>query len=92
MNLTEVKLLQKIKQLELCFDTGERFNLPCWYLRAGSPSAQNRTNPETIDRDVNIVSIQPVGNYALKLVFDDGHDTGLYSWETLYQLALAYKD
>jgi DUF971 family protein len=85
---TEIKLLQKKRILEITFDDGKHFELPCAYLRAHSPSADKTQNP-TID-DVNIIGIDPVGQYAVKLIFDDGHDTGLYSWEKLYELGLKF--
>ncbi|MCX7206701.1 MAG: DUF971 domain-containing protein [Proteobacteria bacterium] len=88
----EIKLHQASKQLEIHFDEGSRFILPCEYLRVYSPSAEVRghgTGPGTLQvgkAHVNIVDIVPVGNYAVKLVFDDGHDSGLYSWDHLYEL------
>ena len=94
---TEIKLLQKPRQLEITFENGEHFVLSCEYLRVSSPSAEVRGHsPGTgqLPRDkqnVNIISIEPVGNYAVKFIFDDGHDTGLYTWEYLYQLATEQK-
>lgn len=89
---TEIKLHQASRVLEVAFDDGARFQLPCEYLRVFSPSAEVRghgpgsatlvTDKET----VNISAIEPVGHYAVKLVFDDGHSTGLYSWNILYDL------
>ncbi|MDG4559781.1 MAG: DUF971 domain-containing protein [Candidatus Competibacter sp.] len=89
---TEIKLHQASRVLEVAFDDGARFQLPCEYLRVFSPSAEVRghgpgsatlvTDKET----VNISAIEPVGHYAVKLVFDDGHSTGLYSWSILYDL------
>ncbi|QQS54630.1 MAG: DUF971 domain-containing protein [Candidatus Competibacteraceae bacterium] len=89
---TEIKLHQASRVLEVTFDDGARFQLPCEYLRVFSPSAEVRghgpgsatlvTDKET----VNISAIEPVGHYAVKLVFDDGHSTGLYSWNILYDL------
>ena len=89
---TEIKLHQKSRLLELVFDDGSRFTLPCEYLRVFSPSAEVRGHgpgQEVLQvgkRDVEIKEIEPVGNYAVKLVFSDGHDTGLYSWEYLHEL------
>jgi len=83
---------QKSKTLELCFPGGERFNLSCEYLRVFSPSAEVRGHGpgqevlQTGKKDVNITEIEPVGHYALKLRFSDGHDTGIYSWEYLVSL------
>lgn len=94
---TDIKLLQKTRTLEVTFDNGKHFSLPCEYLRVFSPSAEVRghgisegiliTGKET----VNIIAIEPIGNYAVRLVFDDGHSTGLYSWQTLYELGTNYQ-
>lgn len=89
---TEIKLLQKSHILQLHFADGQLFELPCSYLRAHSPSAETRfasLPPETTD--VNIISIEPVGQYGVKFRFDDGHDTGIYSWQTLHDLALKWQ-
>ncbi len=89
---TEIKLHQKSRILEIAFDDGSRFSLPCEYLRVFSPSAEVRGHgpgQEVLQvgkRDVEIKEIEPVGQYAVKLVFSDGHDTGLYSWEYLHEL------
>ncbi|WP_455205627.1 gamma-butyrobetaine hydroxylase-like domain-containing protein [Kaarinaea lacus] len=89
---TDIKLHQKSKMLELSFEDGKTFNLSCEYLRVYSPSAEVRGHgpgQEVLQvgkEDVNITNIEPVGNYAVKLEFDDGHNTGLYSWDTLYNL------
>ncbi|MGE0356985.1 MAG: gamma-butyrobetaine hydroxylase-like domain-containing protein [Burkholderiales bacterium] len=89
---TEIKLHQKSRVLEITFDDGKRFSLPCEYLRVFSPSAEVRGHgpgQEVLQvgkRDVEIKEIEPVGVYAVKLAFSDGHDTGLYSWEYLYEL------
>ena len=89
---TEIKLHQKSRILEIAFDDGNRYNLPCEYLRVFSPSAEVRGHgpgQEVLQvgkRAVEIKEIEPVGVYAVKLVFSDGHDTGLYSWEYLYEL------
>lgn len=91
---TEIKLHQKSRVLEVSFDDGQRFELPCEYLRVYSPSAEVRGHgpgQEVLQvgkEDVNIESIDPVGNYAIKPHFSDGHDTGIYSWDTLYNLGL----
>lgn len=88
----ELHLHQKTRQLDVHFDDGQHFTLPCEYLRVYSPSAEVRghgSGPgklQTGKRDVNIVSIEPVGNYAIKLFFDDGHNSGIYSWDWLYEL------
>jgi DUF971 family protein len=89
---TEIKLHQKSRLLEIAFDDGKRYSLPCEYLRVFSPSAEVRGHgpgQEVLQvgkRDVEIKEIEPVGNYAVKLAFSDGHDTGLYSWEYLHEL------
>jgi DUF971 family protein len=89
---TDIVLHQKSRRLEVAFDDGSRFSLPCEFLRVYSPSAEVRGHgpgQETLPlgkERVNIARIEPVGNYAVKLCFDDGHDTGLYSWEWLHQL------
>ena len=89
---TDIVLHQQSRVLEVAFDDGARFELPCEFLRVYSPSAEVRGHgkgQETLQvgkRDVNITDIEPVGAYAVKLVFSDGHDTGLYSWETLHEL------
>ncbi len=89
---TEINLHRQSKVLELTFEDGSHFNLPCEYLRVFSPSAEVRGHgpgQETLQtgkEDVNIANITPVGNYAVVLHFDDGHNTGIYSWDTLYDL------
>ncbi|MBK9522572.1 MAG: DUF971 domain-containing protein [Rhodocyclaceae bacterium] len=89
---TEILLHAKSRVLELHFSDGARFNLPCELLRVYSPSAEVRGHGpgqevlQTGKRNVGITAIEPVGNYALKLVFTDGHDTGLYSWDLLHDL------
>lgn len=89
---TDIKLHSKSRILEIAFDDGSRFDLPCEYLRVYSPSAEVRGHgpgQEVLQigkEKVNIREIEPVGTYAVVLKFDDGHDTGIYSWETLYDL------
>ena len=91
---TEIKLHQVSRILEIRFEDGTHFVLPCEYLRAYSPSAEVRGHgpgQEVLQigkEHVNITAIEPVGNYAVKLVFSDGHDTGLYSWDILYDLGV----
>ena len=93
---TAIKLHQVSRILEVHFDDSSHFNLPCEYLRAFSPSAEVRGHGpgqevlQTGKEDVNIIAIEPVGNYAVRLVFSDGHNTGLYSWEVLYELGVNY--
>ena len=78
--------------LEVAFDSGEVFRLPAEYLRVNSPSAEVQGHAPSQKvlvagkRNVNIAAIEPVGHYAVLLRFDDGHDTGIFSWSTLYSL------
>lgn len=80
------------KKLEIEFDDGRRFEIPAELLRVESPSAEVQghgpSQKVTVagKRQVGIVAVQPVGNYAVRIVFDDGHDTGIYSWSWLYRL------
>jgi DUF971 family protein len=89
---TEIKLRSRSRVLEVAFDDGSRFELPFEYLRVYSPSAEVRGHgpgQETLQlgkHEVAIRSVEPVGNYAVKLVFDDGHDSGLYTWAYLHEL------
>ena len=89
---SEIKLHQKSHLLELAYDSGESYQLSCEYLRVFTPSAEARGHgpgQETLQtgkRAVEISRIEPVGTYALRLVFSDGHDSGLYSWDLLYNL------
>ncbi len=93
---TEINLHQKSHILEIAFDNGEQFEFTCEYLRVYSPSAEVRghaPDQEVLQvgkADVNIQQIEPVGNYAVRLYFDDGHDTGIYSWDWLYHLGKNY--
>ncbi|MCL1094181.1 gamma-butyrobetaine hydroxylase-like domain-containing protein [Shewanella kaireitica] len=90
-NVESLKLKRKSRQLEMQFDNGETYQLSCEMLRVYSPSAEvhGHGNPVLVThkKNVNISAIEPVGNYAVKIVFDDGHDTGLFSWKVLYDLA-----
>ena len=87
-----IKLHKRSRQLELEYANGERYTLGCEYLRVYSPSAEVKGHGpgqevlQTGKMQVAITAITPVGHYALQLVFDDGHDTGLYAWDYLYQL------
>lgn len=89
---TDIKLHQKSRILEVIFDNGAEFRLPCEFLRVYSPSAEVRGHgpgQETLQvgkEAVNISEIEPIGAYAVKLHFDDGHNTGLYSWDFLYKI------
>ncbi len=92
-----IKLHQASRLLELEFDDGNKYELPCEYLRVYSPSAEVRGHGpgqeilQVGKENVNIQHIEPVGNYAIKLQFSDGHDTGIYSWDLLYELAHDYQ-
>ena len=86
----EIKLHTKSNILEIVFDDGVRFNLPHHYLRWKSPSADNRYNPAELNTSITIQAIDPVGNYAVKLHFSDGHNTGIYSWDNIYKLGNEY--
>ena len=94
---TDITLHQKSGVLDVAFDDGKRFSLPVEYLRVHSPSAEVRGHgpgQEVLQagkRQVGVAAIEPVGVYAVKLVFTDGHDTGIYSWDYLYDLG-AKKD
>ena len=89
---TDIRLHQASKVLEITFEDGQSFKLSCEYLRVFSPSAEVRGHgpgQEVLQigkQNVNITAIEPIGNYAVRLVFDDGHDTGLYAWDYLYEL------
>jgi DUF971 family protein len=89
---TDIVLHTRSHSLEIVFDNGARFDLPCELLRVYSPSAEVRghwgqyAKLQLDKQDVNITKIQPVGAYAIKIFFDDGHDSGLYDWDFLYDL------
>jgi DUF971 family protein len=91
---TEIKLHQKSRVMELTFADGERFELPYELLRVYSPSAEVRGHgpgQEVLQvgkRNVEIVGVEPVGSYAIQPRFSDGHDTGIYSWDYLYNLGV----
>jgi DUF971 family protein len=89
---TELRLSRDRRTLTVSFDDGATFTLPAEYLRVASPSAEVQghgpSERKTVPgkRDVEILAVQPVGNYAVKLVFDDMHDTGIYGWDYLHEL------
>ena len=93
---TDIRLHQASRKLEIVFDDNVSGMLPCEFLRVYSPSAEVRGHGKGQEdfqlgkETVNITNIEPVGNYAVKLTFSDGHDTGLYSWDYLYDLARDY--
>lgn len=88
----EIRLDKMTQVLEVTFDDGAKFSLPAEYLRVESPSAEvqgHGPGQKTIiagRRHVGIIGIEPVGNYAVRLLFDDLHDTGIYSWEYLHAI------
>ncbi len=89
---TEIKLRTRARVLEVTFADGARFELPFEYLRVFSPSAEVQGHGEgegvlVLGKEhVGIRAVEPVGHYAVRLVFDDGHNTGLYTWKYLYEL------
>ena len=89
---TEIKLHQQSRVMEIVFDDGRSFRLPYEYLRVFSPSAEVRGHgpgQEVLQmgkKDIEIRQVEPVGSYAIQPTFSDGHATGIYSWEYLYQL------
>jgi DUF971 family protein len=91
---TEIKLHQKSRVMEIAYDDGRTFRLPYEYLRVYSPSAEVRGHgpgQEVLQvgkRDVDIKALEPVGSYAVQPTFSDGHATGIYSWDYLYELGL----
>jgi len=93
---TEIKLRTRSRVLEVVFADGMRFELPFEYLRVYSPSAEVKGHgpgQETLvlgKESVGIKSIEPIGQYAVRLIFDDGHDTGLYTWKYLRELGASY--
>jgi DUF971 family protein len=93
-NPTEIKLHQKSRILEISFADGTTFQFPCEFLRVYSPSAEVRGHgpgQEVLQvgkKNVEIKQIEPVGTYAIQPTFSDGHDTGIYSWDLLYDYGL----
>jgi DUF971 family protein len=89
---TEIKLRTRTRVLEVAFDDGARFELPFEYLRVHSPSAEVKGHGPGQEvlvlgkQNVGIRAVEPVGQYAVKLVYDDGHDSGLYTWKYLSEL------
>lgn len=95
---TDIQVLQKERHVNIVFSDNVTAHLPFSYLRCNSPSAENKGHglititPYSAIEDnvINIIAADPVGNYAIKFVFDDGHQTGLFTWEYLYKLTMAY--
>ena len=94
---TEIRYIKKTNTLALTFEDGVNANLTTEYLRCFSPSAEVKGHgpgQEVLQKGkehTGIDAIEPVGNYAIKINFDDGHNTGLYSWDYLYDLSINYK-
>lgn len=94
---TDITLHQESGVFDIAFDDGRTFSMPVEYLRVYSPSAEVRGHgpgQEVLQagkRNVAVKAVEPVGMYAVKLVFSDGHDTGIYSWEYLYELGLKHE-
>ncbi|HVN46329.1 MAG TPA: DUF971 domain-containing protein [Steroidobacteraceae bacterium] len=95
---SEIRLRRASRLLEVTFTDGSRFELPFEYLRVHSPSAEVKGHGPGQEvlvlgkENVGITAIEPVGQYAVKLVFDDGHDTGLYTWAYLHELGREYRE
>lgn len=95
---TEIRLSKEKSQLTVEFDDGQIFAYSAEYLRVMSPSAevQGHSPDQRVTvggkKDVRIRALEPVGNYAVRIVFEDGHDTGLYSWSYLYELGQDYQE
>jgi DUF971 family protein len=95
---TEIRLAKDKRTLTVAFDDGTRFDLAAEYLRVVSPSAEvqghSPSERKTVPgkRDVQIIGVEPVGNYAVKLVFDDMHDTGIYGWDYLHAIGAGYAE
>lgn len=89
---TDLTFDREARALRIAFDDGARFEIPFELLRVHSPSAETRghggaTPPPIVGKaNVNVVEAKPVGRYAVRIIFDDGHDSGLYSWDLLYEL------
>ena len=89
---TELRLARDKRSLAVTFDDGRSFDLPAEYLRIASPSAEvqghSPSERKTVPgkKNVMIIGVEPVGNYAVKLIFDDMHDTGIFGWDYLFTL------
>ncbi|MHC8303802.1 gamma-butyrobetaine hydroxylase family protein [Pseudomonas sp. PB3P13] len=93
---TDIKLHTASKTLSLKYASGEEFHLPAEFLRVHSPSAEVQGHGKPVLQfgkiGVGLTKVEPAGQYALKLTFDDGHDSGLFTWEYLYQLGVRQDD
>lgn len=94
ITVSQLTLKRKSRLLVITFNNGKTYSLPCEFLRVYSPSAEVHGHGKPVlvthKKNVNIKSITPIGNYAVKIGFDDGHDTGLYSWTILHDMAENY--
>jgi DUF971 family protein len=93
---TDIKLHKASKTLSLKYASGEEYHLPAEFLRVHSPSAEVQGHGKPILQfgkiGVGLTKVEPAGQYALKLTFDDGHDSGLFTWDYLYQLGVRQED
>ena len=95
---TELRLSKDKRMLRIAFDDGSAYDLAAEYLRVMSPSAEvqghSASERKTVPgkQNVEIIGVEPVGNYAVKLVFDDMHDTGIYGWDYFYELGANHDD
>ena len=95
---TQLTFKTSAKHLDISFDTGERFEIPFELLRVESPSAEvqgHHPSQKQIVRgkeDIDIIEAEPVGRYAVRLIFSDGHNSGIYSWDYLYELGQEAED
>ena len=95
---TEIRVRRATKCLEVSFDDGHLAKLPAEYLRVESPSAevQGHAPDQKVlvagKRDVNITQVEPIGNYAVRIRFSDGHDTGIFTWSYLHELSTEYAE
>ena len=94
---TEITLHQESNVLDIAFDDGSHFSMPVEYMRVFSPSAEVRGHgpgQEVLQvgkKNVSVKAIEPIGMYGIKLVFSDGHDTGIYSWEYLHEIGTKHE-
>jgi len=94
---SDIRLRRKSGILELCYSGGVRYELPAEFLRVYSPSAEVRGHGagqavlQTGKKQVQLSGVEAIGNYAIKLIFDDGHDSGIYTWEYLYDLGAHFE-
>lgn len=94
---TDLVFDREAKQLHIAFDDGAKYDIPFELLRVESPSAENKGHgpnplpPPVGKANISVTRAEPVGRYAVRIVFDDGHDTGLYSWDLLHDLG-AHKE